>query len=509
MGIDTRIFSIEKIFLIFLSDTPLHTSILFPSLSDQPVGLRSGLIFIALISLLVLFGMYTGLGLYIALLIVGTALLIIIVRFPFVWIVSIILGYIPILWMPSISFTPLEAIHAVLFYGGLAWWFFNRFVIQRKTIQWSLGEITYIFFFFYLLFLIPISIGYGGDQYIMMREIAVLSSILLFIPIKYEVKSVKQGKILFSLFVLMLIAFAAKNIAMYKQKALLVYQFWQIGASREAETAFMLLVLTLIAVALIVCSKKVRHQLWWMLIFVVSLVACILTFYRTIWFLAMVGIVIMGFFVGKIYWARLLRYVLLACTLGVLGFQFFLSDTFSITDMASSISERFLTTKKLSKDKSLMNRQRETDKTLDQLGWNVILGHGLGTEVRYNNLIDYRTVRTTWTHNAYPWMLYHFGIIGSLLLLTSIFSFIWKGFAFHKKLRAIHYHDFGALFQVHVFVVTGLTILLSVLLFGWTINPWLGRSEFIVIALVYAFYEIVDRELPRYLQASGAQPIPA
>ena len=111
---------------------------------DAPINWKTTFLFTAGISFLIWFGMYSGLGLYILIGILGILGMVMILRNPFLWICAVFVGYIPIFWKATSSFTVTEVAHAVIFYGGLLWWFFRRNcvpLVASVVIIWSLAYV--------------------------------------------------------------------------------------------------------------------------------------------------------------------------------------------------------------------------------------------------------------------------------------------------------------------------------------------------------------------------------
>ena len=464
---------------------------------DTPISTRTTILFLVGISILIPVSFYLGLALVLAGLVFGIALAALLLHNTFLWFIAIVLGYFPIFisWGKDFTFTPIEAAHAILLYGGILWWFFSKTVIKRQGIQFSYGAKAWGLLVLYMLLLFPVSLIQQADPFIAFREITVMSSVLLLLPMKYELRTPAQRKIIVGLFIGMLTVVAIRNVVTFRQKAMQAIQFWQVGASRSPELFHLTLALFVIALAFMVSSKRFRHRVFWVLILMVSASAALLTFYRTVWLAATLSMIFLGLFLGRTYWKRVMGYGILAIVSGFIIIQTFFGQSIDLQTLGASLAERALTSKKITTDVSLRNRNEESISTLKSVGWNVLIGNGLGTRITYMNYIDWVTRRTSWTHNAFPWMIYHIGLIGSFLLLSSILWYLATGWRLQRHLTRDLRFDVETRFQLRALVLAGIALLLAELLIFWTINPILDRSGLLVMTLVFVFYELLLSEL--------------
>jgi len=414
---------------------------------------------------------------------------------PILWISAVVLGYAPILWQWGKEFTVVEAAHAVLFYGGLIWWLFHRIVIARKQIRWSFGGLLFVAVFFQAILLSPLSLARGAEPFILIREITVLGSPLLFIPIAHECDTrFKQHMVGLSLIAASLLL-ALKNIYMYKQKVISAVYFWQVGSSRAADTFYLVMVLTIIAAGLMIASSRVRTILLSSALFIIGAAATILSFYRTIWVAALVAVFAMGMLLGRKFWKRTVAYGGVALLLAGSGYFLFFQEAISLDVLANSVTSRFSSIKTYGSDISLRNRQAETAATLEAAGDSPIVGSGLATEITYKNLITLTSVTTSWTHNGYAWLMYHFGVLGMLMMLGAYGAFIWLGLRVLRRLRARSGLSAQERFRRRTLAATGVGIIIATMLVSLTINQFHTRECALVLALVWGFLERWDHDL--------------
>ncbi len=484
-----------------------HTEALFPDLVDPPVGRGAAPIFLAIALSLLWFGLWSGLGFFMLLALLGVSAGVLILRRPLWWVIASILLYIPVFWSWTAEFTIYEMVHAVVFYGGILWWFFQRAVILRAPIRWSAGGLAYALFMLYLILLIPVSILYQAESFPLTRELFVMASVLFFVPLAHEIRTARDGRLVATVFMALPIIYSIRNFLQYKERILAAAQFWELEASRATDSYFLLFFLAILAVTFLVSVDKRWQRIFWLGVLVLGAGAVILTFYRAVWLSVIACYLFMGFLLGRRYWKILVGYGGVALLLAFLGFQLFFGQSISLTAIGTSISERFVSSKRLGRDPSLRYRIDEAEATLRQAGYNVILGSGISTTSRFLNFMTGRTVRARWNHNAFPWMLYHFGLVGSALLLISYFAYLRLGWRLFRRAREHPRLAPADRARLRTLIAGALAMLGGLLLQFWTGNPYLDRQSFLGLSIVYAFFEILDRELPA--ERTAGNPLPA
>lgn len=470
------------------------SAILFPA-HDRPVRVREAFIFLAVTSFLIYAGIETGLGLYLALIPPSLLAGIWLMRHPVYWMAAVILGYMQILWQWTTGMTVFELVHGVIFYGGLGWWFFERVVVQRKPIEWSAGTKLFVAYLALVILTMPLSFAFDADAESVARETVIMAGLLFCIPIASEVRKPRDMKILATAGMMLPIIFALRNIASYQQKVLAAVQYWQVGASRAAESYFLLFFGLLLAISLLVSSRSNLWRFIWLSIIILCSVACVLTFFRSLWITILLCIPAMGFFLGKRYWKSLLIYGTTSLAAVFILFQLLFGGRFDVNVIGKSVADRFTSSSRVKIDPSLRNRNTEAERTLAMALSSPIVGTGISTTSEFINKIVFRTVRARWNHNAFPWMLYHFGIVGSLLLLASYFAYVVLGFRLHRRLVRSNAFDEATRFQLRALLVAGLTFLLGILFMFWINNPYLDRGSFLCFSCIYAFFDVLDRRL--------------
>lgn len=463
--------------------------------ADRPLSFREAASFLTVTGLVLTAAFLLQQQLLLFLLIIAVVGGLLAFQSPILWISAVILGYAPIFWQWGGEFTVVEAVHAVLFYGGLIWWLFHRIVIARKRLRWSLGGLLFAAVFIQAILLSPLSLAQGAEPFLIIRGITVFGSPLLFIPIAHECDtSFKQQLVALSLLTTSMLL-ALKNIFMYKQKVISAVYYWQVGASRASDTFYLVMVLTIIAAGLLISSSRLRSILFPSVLFIIGAAATILSFYRTTWLAALVALFIMGILLGKRFWKRITMYGGIALLLAGSGYFLFFQETISLDVLANSVTSRFTSIKNYGSDLSLLNRQAETAATLEAASTSPIVGTGLATEITYKNLIRLISVTTSWTHNGYAWLIFHLGILGLLLMLSAYIAFIRLGLRVLSRLRIRPGLSPSDRFRRRTLAATGVAVLVATLIVSFTINQFHTRECAMVLAVVWGFLERWDHEL--------------
>ena len=463
--------------------------------SDAPLGARESTLFFVSVAVLYGAAAYLHLEFLLGLAIIGLGVGFLILRNEFLWIVAVIIGYLPVFWKTTDEFTPVEISQAVLFYGGLVWWFYRRIFIMREPIRWSAGGILFTAFFLYAMAMLPLSFMNEADPVFVARESAVLGSTLLFIPIRHVFTTPLRQRLLLILLLGIVAPIAVKNMMEYQQKVISAVAYWEIGASRKTESYFLFFVTATISFALLVSERKALLWFTWAGYFLVSIGAAILSFYRSIWATIIFGLGIMGLCLGMPYWRKAAGYGLAGISGAMIVVSIVFSATYALDIIGTSIADRFLSFSKYQVDPSLINRNVEAGALIDQTGMHLIVGHGLSSRVVFRNYITHHTVRSTWSHNGYAWLIHHFGLIGALLLIGAYMTYMFKAWALQWKLRQNSSLQPYDRYRWRSLLSACAAIGAGFLLVSVTSNQFLVRDAALAISIVWGMTDLWEEQL--------------
>ncbi len=471
--------------------------------TDTPLSAKEAVGFLLGVLLLMAAAFTMHLELYFMLAVLGAVAGVLIIQSPMTWMTLSIIGFAGVFWEPMEGITPIEAAHSILFFGGIIWWSFHRVIIAREPLRWSAGGIFLSLLILQMLLLAPVSIGNDASPYVLLREMAVLSTLLLFIPIGHEANTLFKQKIIAGATVAVLFVLSVRNIYMYKAKVVEAVYAWQVGASRSAETFFLIFIASIVGAAMLISAWRLRTWLFWAAIFVAGMAATILSFYRTLWVAFFVGIVVMGVVLGKTYWKRGVAYFAVALFMLASLYPVFLEDIIPLDVMWTSISARFESIGDYGQDISVRNRQEESKAVIDDIDGNWLLGKGLATPLVYYKLTSEETIVTTWTHNGYAWILNHYGIVGSLLLFSSYLAYILLGLRMERQLRILPGIAPHVRFRWRAAIACGIAIIVANFFISITVNQFLSHEAGLIFAVIFGLFEAWRRQIGDAQDAIG------
>lgn len=461
---------------------------------DTPLSKKETAVFLSVLTAVMVLAFYLRLEFILFLAVTGGLGALLVMQSAVAWIALSILGFIGVFWTLEAGLTPPEVLHTVLYYGGLIWWFFHRVVIARKPLRWTLGGILSVALFAQLALMAPVSIAYGADPYVWLRELVIVSTVLMLVPIAHECDTRAKQYVVGGALMLALAVLSIKNIYMYKQKVVEAVWLWQVGASRATETFYLVFVLAVLAAAPFVAARGKRQLLLWAGVFTLGVSATVLSFYRTIWVAALAGYFFMALMMGKAFYRRALGYAGIALMVLAVAYPLFLADVVPLDVMWSSISSRFESIGEFRTDVSVKNRDAESQAVLDDIGANWLLGKGLSTTVHFTKLTTMTTITPTWTHNGYVWVLNHFGLLGMALLFGSWLAYVRLGWVTERRLRAADWLDPHERYRLRAFIAASVAVILSTFLVSLTINQFLSHESGLVMAVLFGLMEAWSRE---------------
>ncbi|MFZ1731268.1 MAG: hypothetical protein WBQ23_10825 [Bacteroidota bacterium] len=461
---------------------------------DTPLSKKETAVFLFGAAAVLALAFFLHLEFILFLVVIGVLGALLVFQSPVAWIAVSILGFIPVFWNIEAGLTPPEIAHTFLYYGGLLWWFFHRVVIARKPLHWTIGGILAFLLFLQMAVLAPISLGYGADPYVWIRELVILSTVLMLVPVSHECDTRTKQYIVVAALFITLSALSVKNIYMYKQKVLEAVWLWQVGASRASETFYLVFTLAVLAAAPLIAARGKKWLVLWAAVFALGVSATIISFYRTVWVGALAGYFFMGLMLGRIFWKRAIKYSVVALFLLAITYPFFLAEIVPLDVMWTSISSRFESIGSYRTDVSVTNREAEARAVLEDTDGNWLLGKGLSTTVHFTKLTSMTSIEPTWTHNGYAWILNHYGIIGSLLIFGSWISYIILGLRTERRLRSACWLTEDDRFRLRSFTAAIVAIIVSTFLISLTINQFLSHESGLVFGVLFGLLEAWSRE---------------
>ena len=345
--------------------------------------------------------------------VLGLVLLWFTVRSTETWLIMAILSHL-ILFLHErgiVETTIYQAVaYSAIFFPGLFWWFTKRVTESRKIIDhWTeLGLVAFVIFGL-------VSIGwatmYGFSLTKGIREFVLFLPYLMYFPLRdYVAENNEQYVVAALLFVAL--AVAVFNIVQYRLLMITAHYFWQIMGER-VNLGEPLMMSSIIIMFGFIAAKKYNFYLVASLI-AVSTIALVLTFSRGYWGAGFFGLLLLMYIVKGAPRKRMLRLVL-ASFAGIILVAAIVFPKLMV-DLVAGLAVRLAQLG--GRDLSLESRLAESAVVLDHFVRSPVIGYGMGAEFSFFNPINSLTTTTWYIHNGYLFMLYKFGVVGTILYLS-------------------------------------------------------------------------------------------
>jgi hypothetical protein len=154
-----------------------------------------------------------------------------------------------------------------------------------------------------------------------------------------------------------------------------------------------------------------------------NVVSLLLTFERTFWVVAVVGVLLVALRSGKARRARALMWIAVAGSAGVLTLSAVSPGTLQ------TAGQRLFSIGSYHTDKSVRYRSVESGFVIDKIREHPLLGSGLGDTIYWGQpWTQTKPTAQSYTHVGYLWLTWREGILGAAVLLTLLaFAALWPG----------------------------------------------------------------------------------
>ena len=313
-----------------------------------------------------------------------------------------------------------EVFYGLLYFGYLTYWFLSRFFFYRDPVLKTPIDWALFLFLVYVTLSLGLTPLLGGDMKIAVSEWVAISMLAFYFPIKElcirRPDLLPQKPILLSLgFVTLFIAL--RNFWFYQTHINNAEFLWQIATGRVVTNEHVLLMGGLVALTILLYSRKRLHATAIAGIFTLLSAAIVIGQSRALWVSYMLGIAVIFLCVDR---QKKFRIV----SIGVLGGVMFLAVGVLVFDNFFSLIIAGLANRLLSlqtatvNDLSLINRFFAARTALEHIGMNPIVGYGFGVPFKYYSLVYEWTHETSFIHSGPVGIWYRHGLIGLGLLVT-------------------------------------------------------------------------------------------
>lgn len=348
---------------------------------------------------------------------------------PKIWIYSIVLSFSIFLIYrgDDDKVALLEIAIAILIYPGLLLYFLNKILLDRKKLIQNLGDLFLILFFVFLPLNAIIAYLNDVDLYRWLREIVIISLILLYFPIREYIKTEKDIAILLSCALIATISSIAYLVYHYRETTLITANYaYELIFGLGAKIKINHTIFTgayFVSIILFVTRKNLVLRIILFFTSFASLVALIITVSRTFWIVTIIGTTILFIYYG---WRERLKFLFFYFVIITATFSFIIytfGDNYKI--VTRLIEHRFLTSVQGKKDKSVLGRLAEYPIVIKGILENPLWGNGFAKKIRFRDPIFVRTTTSHNIHNGFTSLFYRVGIpMGFLYISFFIFYFL-------------------------------------------------------------------------------------
>ncbi len=317
----------------------------------------------------------------------------------------------------------------------LAFVFIPHLFSARLKVESALDK-YYILFSITVLLALFVGLAFSSTGAAPLTEVLYFYSGILFYFVIRPHLDDKHFRIgLFAVFFFIFLYVILRTYLSYRSAILNAVQEWELNFARGAGNENFLLIGVIFVSAALLYAKNVWHKGALIILFVLTVGAIIVTLTRSLWVTSVLGIGIVGFYVGKSQRRRLIGYVGVAGVIATIVALIYLDVTLFILEL---LAIRFQSFTQGLQDISVTDRIYETQRVWNMITQNPILGWGYGTEFQKYDVLFRRTSSfTSYIHNGYLAIWFKNGIIGLIAILAYVLTLFIYAFKIYKKTRLV------------------------------------------------------------------------
>lgn len=360
------------------------------------------------------------------------------------------------------------AAYSLIFFPGLIWWFTKRLSESKKIIyHWS--ELVFVAFIGYALASLSWASVYGFSLFKGLREFVLFVPYLMYFPLRDYIAENDEGHII-KAFLFVAIAVSIFDVVEYRLSMIVAQYFWQVASSRE-NVGEPLMVSAIVIMFGFIAAKRYNFYFIAGLI-AISALALVLTFSRGYWGTGAFGLLLLVAILKGAPRKRIIKFGLIS-TLGII---LIVSIVFPklLMDLVLSLGTRI--GQLGGQDLSLQSRLSESAVVLNHFRSSPILGYGMGAEYTFFNPITDFNPTTWYIHNGYLFMLYKFGLVGTVLYLTFFLRML-------GLVRREAYRSIDA--KTRILLLSFFCVIVSMMIVNLTSPQFYDRVAILVLVVIW------------------------
>jgi hypothetical protein len=419
-------------------------------------------------------------------------------RYPRIWIYTVVAGLLVYLTFESPEIDVIEILFGIFYLGGIISWFIWQSLIRKKKVIHNPGDWLIIFFITISSTNVIIASLNNVEPISWLREWNAMLLLLYYFPIRdYFSSSFHIEKLFFTNGVVvtgLCIYLIYKYYLIISKGVAYAYQY-QAGGASTIEGVFM--VATIFGVFSTIFATSGKKRLWAILFTGLTIGSLLITFRRTYWLTTIICILLAVPFLKIKFQRRLITYILFAT-------GFVLISAFTVIGPRGSklffsiAAKRFESVSKGSRDISFYARYMESQEALQHIHEYPLSGSGMRSIIAFYEPILRHTKHNAFIHNGYIGSLHKLGIILTIILFLPFVYFIRIGFLnirYSKRLPPlIQIIAFGSFFS-----------LIGVFISNFTINQFTQRSSMFIMCFCISFTLIVQHYRKNFQNSSTSE----
>lgn len=439
--------------------------------------------------LLLVFSLFKGYELFLFALIASIPIIFLFFYNPKLWVYISFLLFAPILALRDEAVSPLEIVFSCVVILGLVVYFVFKFFVEKKSVVQNFGDLFILSFFFLLPTNAFVAYLNGVDLLFWLREVLILFLLLLYFPIREFFKDEKDLNRLLFLGLIVSIVCSLYVIITFRESTLMMasyaYELFALAGTKKVNH----IVFVGAYFASIILSQNQKNIFIILLLFAtafLSLLALIITVSRTFWIATILGTIVLFLYFN---WKERIKLIVFYSIISLLflGAVFFtFKDNYKV--VTNLIENRFISSLKGKRDKSLQSRFAEYSYVLGKIAENPLSGNGFAKKIRFRDPIFVRTLTTHNIHNGFTSILYRAGI--PLAILYSAFFIFY--FVKATKLIILTKNN-----RLQPYAVTAFVTLLIMFVGQFTFQLYLARDFNFAGAITIAMIDFVERNYLR------------
>jgi O-antigen ligase len=317
---------------------------------------------------------------------------------------------------------PVQVVFAGYYLVYLGAWYALRVFVYRERLVRHVGEVALVFFLLYATASLGLTVVYGGDLFMGIREWVALSMLAFYFPVREACERYPRGiPLVIGIIVYLGLLTSVRNVLVLQEPFALATYAWEVARARATTNEMMLLTAAVMSLVLGATARRPLYVATALFGFTLFTVGVVLTQWRAYYVSLALGVLVLVTLLRRGERAKVIGIVSASALIGTLAAYLVVGDLLLL--LAYGLLDRALSiTTAASADISFINRLLESRAVWEHIAANPIAGHGLGTNYGFHDITTGTEWVKSYAHNGYLSFWYKLGIFGLGALLA-----VWVG----------------------------------------------------------------------------------